>query len=1100
VNSQHQRTLSLAILCFGLAGPPIPALEESRLVRTGLPGIVVEEVGKGSALEKGGLLPGDLLLAWERAPDSPANPEGGRGEIRTVFDWLWIKAEQAPRGAVRLHGEREGVATSFDLPKGLEWDARVRPRMAADLLQIYMEVRRRVEAGDVEGGVALWDQLAQRAEPQAAPGLRSWVLLKASEAWTKGGQGARARSALQAALAAAQDPQTRVVLREALGESYQYSGELARAEASFHSSLEVGESVWGESLRVASTIARLGNVLRLLNRLDEAEKLQHRALEIRQRWAPDSLEVVDSLHQLFTVAMGREDEQTMSEFARRALDLQKRWPPDNLAMANTLGDLAVLKEDRAHYAEAAVSLQRAQAILERRAPESIPLANNLGRLGLDARLLGDDDSAVDFLQRALAIRDKLAPESLGTAAVLNNLGAIAREGGDLAAAAMLFQRALAISEKAAPNSFWVAGGLDSLGIVARLRGDLDEALEFHRRAQEIRARLPLASRLDVARNLSGLGSVAEARGDLKVALDFFQQAHELYERSSPNTLEEAQSLQQIGRTYRRMRHPDLAARFFARAVDALEAQVEGLGGTQDLQAAFRARHEEIYRDAIDLELERGHAAEAFHLLERSQARSFLTLLSERDLELTGELPAPLERSRRDNAARYDQTLHELSRWTPKAGEEAREALHRELSRLRRERDEIAAEIRKASPRLAALRQPQPLDLAAAQKVLDPGTLALSYSVGEKQTALFALTREGRLRVKVLPVGEKRLRQDTERFLEKVKQPTVDPEAVDLARALYRKLISPVADLVGKSQRVLILPDGPLHRLPFGALRRDPGGRRQFLAEWKPLHAALSLTVYGALRASRGEPTQTAATGTAQLAAFGDPRYPKDLAQSGESRDPLRRTLGVLRGFHWAPLPYSRREVERIAAAYPEARLYLGEEATEERAKDVAPKARILHFATHAYLDDRIPLDSALVLTIPEELAEGRDNGLLQVWEIFESVRLDADLVVLSACDSALGRELSGEGLIGLTRAFQYAGARSVVASLWSVSDQATAELMTRFHRHYAAGLSKDEALRQAQIELIRKPIQITIVNGQTVETDASAPFFWAAFQLFGDWR
>jgi CHAT domain-containing protein len=116
------------------------------------------------------------------------------------------------------------------------------------------------------------------------------------------------------------------------------------------------------------------------------------------------------------------------------------------------------------------------------------------------------------------------------------------------------------------------------------------------------------------------------------------------------------------------------------------------------------------------------------------------------------------------------------------------------------------------------------------------------------------------------------------------------------------------------------------------------------------------------------------------------------------------------------------------------------------------------------------------------------------------VRLDADLVVLSACESALGRELSGEGLIGLTRAFQYAGARSVAASLWSVADRATAELMTRFHRHYAAGLPKDEALRAAQIELIRGPIALDTSNGESLKMDASAPFFWAAFELFGDWR
>jgi CHAT domain-containing protein len=256
-----------------------------------------------------------------------------------------------------------------------------------------------------------------------------------------------------------------------------------------------------------------------------------------------------------------------------------------------------------------------------------------------------------------------------------------------------------------------------------------------------------------------------------------------------------------------------------------------------------------------------------------------------------------------------------------------------------------------------------------------------------------------------------------------------------------------------------------------------------------------LTVYETLRASEGAPSGS----TTAVVAFGDPRYPKDLASSGETRDPILWSPGF-RNFDWEPLPYSRREVERIAAVYPEARLYLGDDATEERAKSVARDARILHFATHGYIDDRAPLDSALVLTIPDGLPPGRDNGLLQVWEIFESVRLDADLVVLSACESALGRELSGEGLIGLTRAFQYAGARSVVASLWDVADQTTAELLTRFHHHLAAGLSKDAALRTAQIELMRQPIRITTAQGQTVETDASTPFFWAAFQLFGDWQ
>jgi len=1090
LTSRCRRTLVFALLCLGSACATTPSDNAQHLPRTSTAGIVVEEVGKGSALEKAGLRSGDLLLAWERRPDPPGNPQGGQGKIRTVFDWLWVRTEQAPRGTVRLHGEREGVATTFEVPKGFEWDARVRPWMAADLLKTYLEGRQRIEAGDVEGGVALWELFLPRVEP----GLKCWLLVQVSEARSQGGQRDEARSALQAALAEAQDAQTRVTLWEALGESDQYAGEMARAEASFRSARKIGETTWGESLQLARTITKLGNLMQVQRRLDAAWQLQSRALEIRQRWAPDSLEVAASLHELFWVAVKQEDPEAMSGLLRRALAIQERWPPDSLAMADTLNDLGILATQLGRHAEAVEALQRALVILEQRAPESIQMATSLGRLGHAARLLGDEEYATEMLQRALMIREKLAPESIGTASLLFNLGAIARERGDLFVAENFFQRALAIHEKAVPDGIGVAGGLNSLGTIARMRSDLDRAWNLHSRALEISEQA--FSHFDVAFSLSCLGTVAEARGALTLALDLHQRALAVYERWAPASIEKTLTLQELGRLNRRLGRSDQAAQLLSQAVDALESQVGRLGGSHDLQANFRASHEEVYRDAIAVELARGHAAKAFHLVERSRARSFLELLAERDLAFSGEIPAALERSRRDNAARYDQTLHELERWTPNAGEKSQEAIYRELGRLRREHDEIAAEIRKASPRLAELRQPQPLDLASAQKALDPGTLALSYSIGKEQTTLFAVTREGGLQVKTLPLGEEQLRRDVEELL---KQARSQEAPVNLAHSLYRSLIDPVADLVEHSQRLLILPDGPLHRLPFGALVRDTKGRAQYLVEWKPLHTALSLTVYATLRAA-SRPA-VAPANRARLVAFGDPSYPENPVPAGEIRDPIRRSRGLSpRGFNWEALPYSRREVERIAAVYPDAHLYLGKDATEERAKSVGRDARVLHFATHGYLDDRTPLDSALVLTIPEDLSPGRDNGLLQVWEIFESVRLDADLVVLSACESALGRELSGEGLIGLTRAFQYAGARSVVASLWDVTDQTTAELMARFHHHLAAGLPKDEALRAAQIELIRTPVRITTANDRAVEMDASAPFFWAAFQLFGDWR
>ena len=189
----------------------------------------------------------------------------------------------------------------------------------------------------------------------------------------------------------------------------------------------------------------------------------------------------------------------------------------------------------------------------------------------------------------------------------------------------------------------------------------------------------------------------------------------------------------------------------------------------------------------------------------------------------------------------------------------------------------------------------------------------------------------------------------------------------------------------------------------------------------------------------------------------------------------------------APLPATRVEVASLSRLFEgSATTYLGADATESRAKAIK-SARYLHFATHGLLDPRAPLNSALALSLPAQRRDGEENGLLQAWEIFEQVRLDTDLVTLSACETALGAELAGEGLIGLTRAFHYAGARSVLASLWRVADDSTADLMVRFYGHLKAGLSKDEALRRAQRDTIAQP-------------RTSAPFHWAAFILSGDWR
>jgi CHAT domain-containing protein len=466
----------------------------------------------------------------------------------------------------------------------------------------------------------------------------------------------------------------------------------------------------------------------------------------------------------------------------------------------------------------------------------------------------------------------------------------------------------------------------------------------------------------------------------------------------------------------------------------------------------------------------------------------------------------VEASRVRLAAEYDLVQRKLVEAYQTKSNGQVEDLTRKLRDVRDRQNTAVSMLRRSSPHLASLRYPNPLNVEKAQKSLDTGTLALSFNVNKETSLLFALGPEGTFRVSRLAVGSEDLRRQVGQFVELLREQTMAVRRDSLlmkAQHLFRELFGAIDDLIAHSSRIILIPDGPLHALPFAALVRDSAlsGEEswQFLAEYKPLHIVSSLTTHSLQRTLYGRYSDAGAC--EELVAFGDPAYPSGTGGRSSTGDPYVRAASTLSSLE--PLPWSRREVERIVELFPgRSSLYLGNQATEHAAKTtlVGDKHRYVHFAAHGYLDQQFPLNSAVVLTMPAVFQSGEENGLLQTWEVLEQVRLDADLVVLSACESGLGKEMGGEGLIGLTRAFQYAGARSVIASLWKISDRTTAEFMVRFYRHLKEGLSKDEALRATQMEFIRGPIQVTNDKGERVDFDASAPYYWAAFQIYGDWQ
>jgi CHAT domain-containing protein/Tfp pilus assembly protein PilF len=1080
--------------------------------------VVVESVQLESTGAKAGLQPGDVILSWSSGASNG-------GIIRSPYDLLPLEIEESPRRAVTLRGRRGDREMSWVL-RHADWEIRTRPGLPSGLAALYFEGKAKAEAGDFAAAGRSWRSASESARTAGDGRLAAWFLDRSAKVLGEARMWAEVDAAYEEALAILEREPDRTAASQLLrdwGSAWQVRGAWDAAVERHQKALALDRATAPKSLAAARTLDALASTWTSKGDYVAAEELLRQALALREELAPGTTEIALSFNRLGIVARRRGDLSTAEEYLTRGEELQRRLDPGSTRHALFFMNLGNVAANRGDLQRAESLHRQSLALLEKIDPESGLIAGCLQNLVNVAIPRGDLATADELLHRILAIQENKRPDNFETWRVLVSLGHLASYRRDLEAAKAHYSRALALSEKLSSSGREVALSLSSLGEVARQESDFAAARTWLRRAQEIEERLAPGS-LEVAEGLTGLARLeADSGGDLALAEGLLRQALGIYEEKAPESYEASLTLRHLGEVALRRGNPqealallrrtldlqsqlspgstDLAETLYwigqaerragraregiheiCRAVDVLDRQRARLGGSPEAKTSFEATLGIYYQACLEGLIDLGRSAEAFHVLERGRARSFLALLAERDLRLS-DLPPELASERRHVNAEYDRVQAQLAALSAGRDSAEIERLTGELRDLRARQEEIVARIRRESPRASSLQDPEPLDLAGARAALDPGTVLLEYSVGEERTWLFAVQPAGAsgagLSVFPIDIGAKDLRREVERFRLLLKDPGSDPEEIQArARRLHDLLVRPAEARIAGAQRILLSPDGPLHTLAFAALRRGD----RYLVEWKPIHSVLSATVYAGLAKSR-RPRR--APGEELLTAFGDPAYRPRTPDSAGS--PEGRREGRL-GVDLRPLPSSRREVQSIAALYPQARVYLGREATEERAKAIGPESSLVHFACHGLLDDRFPLNSALALAPPEPAAGGQDNGFLQAWEVFESVRLDADLVTLSACDTALGREMAGEGLVGLARAFQYAGARSVLATLWGVSDLSTTRFMERFYGHLRSGKAKDEALRAAQIDQIR---------GQA---GASHPFHWAAFQLTGDWR
>lgn len=875
---------------------------------------------------------------------------------------------------------------------------------------------------------------------------------------------------------AAGDQYWQALTLNTIGSTYAQSSEFRKALNAFSEALPLFQAA-GDKRREAGTLNYMGGVRDVLGEQTEALDYYSRALKIYEQ-VEDRSTKASILNNIGKIYTDRGQWQTALEYYNQALPIL-RVIADQRREAIALHNLGLLYyllgnlDSSLSYAEQSLQLRRTVGDKEGE-------ANTLGIIGMVYVARGESQKALDFYERALPLR-RAVGNPRGEAAMLDFMGVAYATLNQPQKALEYHQEALQLGRKVGDRRY-EAYTLLNLGHVYSLLAEPAKSLESYSEALAI---LRTVQDGNSSRALVGIATVQSKQGNVSVA------------RAS---IEEALSL-----------------------IEAVRAEASD----QKLRASYFASQQDAYKLYIDLLMQQhrlkpgeGYDAEALQASERARARSLVELLNEARVNIRQGVDAALIERERDLIQRLNaKAQRQIQLLGQKSNKEQLEELIKEIRAIEDEYGQVQASIRSSSPSYAALTQPQPLSLKELQQQLDADTLLLEYSLGEERSYLWLVSKRGLQSYELparqqieLPAREvyssltsRSAPVSGETASQKQKRIVAADERLPLVSAeLSRLILGPVsAELEGK--RLVIVADGALQFIPFAAL---PAPNKTATAndQYRALildHEMISLPSASALAVQRKNLLQRrpAANAVAVIAdpvfSLGDIRFKERARNDGprvDASNPANtRLLEHLAGedgkLRIRRLPFTRQEADRILAVSPEAGNLKATDFKANRSIVTGPelsKYRYVHFATHGYLDSERPGLSAIVLSLVDQKGQPQD-GFLRAHEIY-NLTLPAELVVLSACQTGLGKEIKGEGLVGLTQGFMYAGARRVVVSLWNVNDKATAELMQRFYKGMLQEKqSPSAALRKAQAEMSQ-------------HQQWQQPYYWAAFVLQGEWN
>jgi CHAT domain-containing protein len=697
------------------------------------------------------------------------------------------------------------------------------------------------------------------------------------------------------------------------------------------------------------------------------------------------------------------------------------------------------------------------------------------------RQLGRNESAKAHLEESLkGVRryGNRHEESM----VLQRLGRVAFNQKKYEEASQLLKQALEIA-MTIKNPYSIGVCLNIIGVSLLRMNKPFEAIEYFEKAldQYRQSDAYLSQRwsyLNLGEAYTRVNKNTEAKKSFESAMEVALKA------SDPQAQWSAQ--QWLGRIAEMDGNNQAAFEHYAEAIKAVES-LRAKYTDPEIKALFMKDKFRLYERMIQLLYKMQRSPEALHYLERAKARAMLDMLAEKTLSSKNKEENELLNQERDLRKRIEEIStrqEKISFERPQEPEEEiLEAQEKnsisELRNLEIQHRAVLERIEKLNPELASLVSINPLRAGEIQALLDDNTILIEYFIGTENRFIFIVTKE-----KVLAMP---LEIDSKKLFQKVREFRVRAvEGITLDRLfskayerplsdLYEILIQPIEKEIFGKKNLIIVPHGMLHYLPFQALLSREG---KYLIESFTISYLPSATVL-------------------KYARVKNKGNRKDLFAAGNPATEL------------PPLPASELEVKEVSAIFEKRLVLIGQQATKTSVKSQGSRYDLMLLSTHGEMIESSPLKSNLRFT-PSE----RDNGRLTVSEIFD-MEIKANLVTLSACETALvkgeaGDFPQGDDLVGLSRAFIHAGAPSVVASLWKVSDDSTVQLMRNFYQNLRS-IPKAEALRKAQMDLMRSTVRFTVTRagggliqaaqkGSEEVIECSHPFFWAPFILLGDWR